>query len=289
MTGFARVTGDADWGSWAWEAKSVNGRGMDVRMNTPNGFDGIENEIKTRLGKTFKRGSFQLALRVECDTGAGSVAINAPLLETLSKQVVETTGAPLTPEAAATLLSMKGVVETDSQSLRDLAGKPEIAAAVVQSGAEVIEALTDARQAEGRWLKETLTGLIDDMRRHATTARDLASDQPQRLKSRLERQIQDLGAEELVEKDRMAAELALSAAKADVREELDRLEAHLAEALKLLAGGSPVGRKLDFLAQELNREANTLCSKSISLDLTNEGLALKALIDQFKEQAANVE
>ena len=134
-----------------------------------------------------------------------------------------------------------------------------------------------------------LSELVEEMTAVTGAAISLAADQPALLKARLSKQLDELGAEQKVDPDRLAAELALTAAKADVREELDRLQAHFQSARELMSAGSPVGRKLDFLAQELNREANTLCSKSISLDLTNAGLSLKGTIDQFKEQAANVE
>jgi uncharacterized protein (TIGR00255 family) len=289
MTGFARVAGEAEWGSWAWEAKSVNGRGLDVRVNYPPGFEALDRAIKSAAPKYFKRGSLQVALRIDLASGADTATINNALLDALAATVEKRTGTALSGDVFASLMNVKGVVEPGASSLRDLAGDETVISLLAQAGDEALKALQAERQREGGMLAELLEGLVVSMEAHWRQAGDLAATQPALLKERLTKQLDELDPDGRVDKDRMAAEIALSAAKADVREELDRLSAHFASARELLAGGSPVGRKLDFLAQELNREANTLCSKSISLDLTNAGLGLKGLIDQFKEQAANVE
>ena len=289
MTGFARVAGEAEWGSWAWEAKSVNGRGLDVRVNYPPGFEALDRAIKSAAPKYFKRGSLQVALRIDLASGADTATINNALLDALAAAVEKRTGTALSGDVFASLMNVKGVVEPGASSLRDLAGDETVISLLAQAGDEALKALQAERQREGGTLAELLEGLVASMEAHWRQAGDLAGTQPALLKERLTKQLDELDPDGRVDKDRMAAEIALSAAKADVREELDRLSAHFASARELLAGGSPVGRKLDFLAQELNREANTLCSKSISLDLTNAGLALKGLVDQFKEQAANVE
>ena len=289
MTGFARVAGEAEWGSWAWEAKSVNGRGLDVRVNYPPGFEALDRAIKSAAPKYFKRGSLQVALRIDLASGADTATINNALLDALAAAVEKRTGTALSGDVFASLMNVKGVVEPGASSLRDLAGDETVISLLAQAGDEALKALQAERQREGGTLAELLEGLVASMEAHWRQAGDLAGTQPALLKERLTKQLDELDPDGRVDKDRMAAEIALSAAKADVREELDRLSAHFASARELLAGGSPVGRKLDFLAQELNREANTLSSKSISLDLTNAGLGLKGLIDQFKEQAANVE
>ena len=289
MTGFARVAGEAEWGSWAWEAKSVNGRGLDVRVNYPPGFEALERAIKMAAPKFFKRGSLQVALRVDLASGADTATINNALLDALAAAVEKRTGTALSGDVFASLMNVKGVVEPGASSLRDLAGDEAITTVLASAGENALQALQAERQREGGVLAELLEGLVAGMEAHWREAGELAASQPGLLKDRLTKQLDELDPDGRVDKERMAAEIALSAAKADVREELDRLSAHFASARELLAGGSPVGRKLDFLAQELNREANTLCSKSISLDLTNAGLGLKGLIDQFKEQAANVE
>nr|WP_321362248.1 YicC/YloC family endoribonuclease [uncultured Hyphomonas sp.] len=289
MTGFARVSGEAEWGSWAWEAKSVNGRGLDVRVNYPPGFEALDRAIKTAAPKYFQRGSLQVALRVDLSSGADTATVNTTLLDALASAVEKRTGTPLSGEVFASLMNVKGVVEPGASNLRDLGSDEAVIAPLAKAGEEALQALQAERRREGGMLTDLLEGLVAGMEDLREKAGTLADSQPGLLQERLTKQLDELDPDNRVDKDRAAAEIALSAAKADVREELDRLSAHFVSAHDLLAGGSPAGRKLDFLAQELNREANTLCSKSISLDLTNAGLGLKGLIDQFKEQAANVE
>jgi uncharacterized protein (TIGR00255 family) len=289
MTGFARVTGEADWGAWAWEAKSVNGRGLDVRVNTPPGFDALERAVKTAASKWFNRGSLQVSLRIDLSDQTGGATINQALLDTLLTAAEKAHGVGISSEAIATLMTVKGVVEAGSANIRDIATDIAVISELEAAAMQALDELKQARHAEGQSLKAMLSGLVDELSTATDTAIALAGDQPGLLKARLSKQLEELRADQQVDPERLAAELALIAAKADVREELDRLLAHYESARKLLSSGSPIGRKLDFLAQELNREANTLCSKSVSLDLTNAGLSLKGTIDQFKEQAANVE
>ena len=289
MTGFARVSGEAEWGSWAWEAKSVNGRGLDVRVAYPPGFETMERVVKAAAPKYFQRGSLQVSLRVDVAANVASGTINEDLLDSLIASAEARYGSALSGEAIASLMNVKGVVEAGGASLRDLGTDEDVGAALSDAAEEVLKALKDERLREGDMLGGVLGQLLADMEDLRATADGLAGTQPGLLQERLTRQLGELDTNGRVDKERLAAEIALSAAKADVREELDRLSAHFVSARELLAAGSPVGRKLDFLAQELNREANTLCSKSASLDLTNAGLGLKGLIDQFKEQAANVE
>ncbi len=289
MTGFARVTGEESWGAWAWEAKSVNGRSLDVRVNYPPGFDPLEREVKAMATERFNRGSLQVSLRIDMASGTGGVVIDHVLLGTLADAARKTLGTELTPEAVATLMTLKGVVETGSSSLRDLAAD-ESAMKVLSAGAKLaMDQLAEGRRAEGASLLEMLSGHLDTVESLSAEAAKLAATQPGLIKAKLLKQLEDLDREGRVDAERFAAEAALSAARADVREELDRLAAHVKSGRDLLKAGSPAGRKIDFLAQELNREANTLCSKSASLELTNAGLSLKGVIDQFKEQAANVE
>jgi uncharacterized protein (TIGR00255 family) len=289
MTGFARVTGEESWGAWAWEAKSVNGRSLDVRVNYPPGFEALEREVKALASEAFNRGSLQVSLRIDLAAGAGGAVIDHALLGTLADAARKALGAELTADAVATLMTVKGVVETSGSSLRDLAGD-EAAMARLSAGAKTaIAQLAEGRRAEGRALTEMLSAHLDQVEALSAEAAKLAATQPGLIKAKLQKQLEDLDREGRVDAERFAAEAALSAARADVREELDRLGAHVKSGRELLKAGSPAGRKIDFLAQELNREANTLCSKSASLDLTNAGLSLKGVIDQFKEQAANVE
>lgn len=289
MTGFARVMGEESWGAWAWEAKSVNGRSLDVRVNYPPGFDALEREVKAMATERFNRGSLQVSLRIGTASSSGGVLIDEALLGTLAEAARKALGAELTPEAIATLMTLKGVVETGSSSLRVLAAD-EAAIAVISASAKLaMDQLAEARRAEGASLLALLSGHLDAVESLSAQAATIAATQPGLIKAKLHKQLDELDREGRVDAERFAAEAALSAARADVREELDRLGAHVKSGRDLLKAGSPAGRKIDFLAQELNREANTLCSKSASLDLTNAGLSLKGVIDQFKEQAANVE
>ena len=289
MTGFARVTGEEGWGAWAWEARSVNGRSLDVRVNYPPGFDSLEREVKAMATERFNRGSLQVSLRIDMASGAGGVVIDHVLLATLADAARRTLGTELTSEAVATLMTLKGVVETGSSSLRDLAAD-EAAMKVLSTGAALaMDQLAEARRAEGASLLAMLLGHLDTVEALSEKSAAIAATQPGLIKVKLQKQLEELDREGRVDAERFAAEAALSAARADVREELDRLAAHVKSGRDLLRTGSPAGRKIDFLAQELNREANTLCSKSASLELTNAGLSLKGVIDQFKEQAANVE
>lgn len=289
MTGFARITGEAGWGSWAWEAKSVNGRSLDVRVNLPPGAEQLEREVKALAAARFNRGSLQISLRIDLSGSVAAANIDQALLQNLADAVRAASGSPLDPAAWATLMTVKGVVDAGSVSLRDVLAEEGVLPSMLEGAVAVLDALAAARLTEGAQLDTMLTTLLDGMQQHHGEAATLAASQPELIRARLTRQLEELDREGRVDAERFAAEAALAAARADVREELDRLAAHISSGRDLLKAGSPAGRKLDFLAQELNREANTLCSKSMSLDLTNAGLGLKGLIDQFKEQSANVE
>ena len=288
MTGFARVTGEAAWGGWAWEAKSVNGRSLDVRVNVPPGAEALEREVKAMAAARFNRGSLQVGLRIELSASGATAVINEALLAELAQAARKVSGRELSSEAIATLMAVKGVVDAGATSTRDVMDEAAIALLTAAAG-EALDGLAEGRRAEGASLEALLGDLLNEMERLKAEAETFAGAQPELIRAKLTKQLEDLDREGRVDTERYAAEVALSAAKADVREELDRLAAHIKTGRELLKAGSPAGRKLDFLAQELNREANTLCSKSLSLDLTNAGLGLKGVIDQFKEQSANVE
>jgi len=290
MTGFGASSGEADWGTWRWEAKSVNGRGLDLRVNVPPGFEALERAAKAGAATIFKRGNMQLSLKIELNDGGAAIAVNEAALASLITAHTKANGGNVpSGEAVAALMGLKGVIETGGASTRDLAAVDGVLPVLEAGLSELLSTLAASRRSEGESLTVIFNTLIAEMDTLVAFATSIAAEHPALIKTRLEKQLAELKAETQIDADRMAAEVALSAAKADIREELDRLDAHLETARAHLAAGSPIGRKLDFLAQELNREANTLCSKSASLDLTNAGLGLKSLIDQFKEQAANVE
>lgn len=290
MTGFAESQGGRENLRWRWEAKSVNGRGLDMRLRIPPGFESVEAASRPLAGARFKRGTIQATLTLETSDGTRGLRIDAVALGAavkIAKEIAAETGLP--PARIDGLLALKGViVQEDTLSL----SAPERGArdaAILESLAQAFDALARARANEGNKLANVLTNLLGEISDLVMTATKLAATQPATLRDRLTTQLTELLTAGAVSEDRLAQEVALLAARADVREELDRLAAHVHEARALLSSGEAVGRKLDFLSQEFNREANTLCSKSADIQLTRTGLALKAAIDQFREQAQNVE
>ncbi|MFN3211664.1 MAG: YicC/YloC family endoribonuclease [Henriciella sp.] len=288
MTGFARESGEAAWGTWSWEARSVNGKGLDVRLNVPSGLEVIEQAMRKAVSAQFHRGNLQIGLRIEL-TGSDKIAVNESVLQTLVKAYETADGTMATGPALATLMGIKGVVEAQSTSIRDLAKIDGAVDALIASGHKLIEGLASARGKEGEDVHGMLTGHLSEMANFTKQATEFAEEQRKLIADKYRERIAEFDSEGAVSDERLATEIAVLAAKADVTEELDRLGAHISRGEDLLKSDGAVGRDLGFLAQELNREANTLCSKSASLDLTNAGLALKSVIDQFKEQAANVE
>lgn len=288
MTGFARISDEAEWGSWSWEARSVNGKGLDVRINMPSGLEMVDQAIRKIITATFARGSLQIGLRIEL-SGAESVQVNEDTLRTLMAAYERAEGAMATGPALATLMSMRGVVEAESMSMKNIAGIDGALDALIASGKAAVDALANNRRQEGAELTEVFAAQLTEMSQHTSDAIAHAEAQKQAIAQKYRARIAEFDSEGAISDERLATEIAVLAAKADVTEELDRLQAHVARGQALIQSDASVGRDLGFLAQEMNREANTLCSKSASLDLTNAGLALKSVIDQFKEQAANVE
>jgi uncharacterized protein (TIGR00255 family) len=290
MTGFAEVHGGRDVLRWRWETKSVNGRGLDLRLRTPPGFDGIEPAARVLAGERFRRGSLQATLTLEAQEGARGLRIDPVALAAavkIAKEIAFETG--LAPARIDGILALKGVVVQDETLPLDQEARAQRDAAVLETLAAAFDSLARARATEGAKLGHVLKTQMDEIARLTEDASKLAATQPQALRDKLALQVRDLVSSGSFSEDRLAQEVALLALRSDVREELDRLKAHVAEALSLLASPDAIGRKLDFLAQEFNREANTLCSKSADIQLTRVGLGLKATIDQFREQAQNVE
>ena len=256
----------------------------------PPGFDSVEPAARMLAGERFKRGNIQATLSVEPQESARGLRIDMAALSSavrIAKEIAAETG--LAPARVDGLLALKGVIVQDEAIVLDAQGRAVRDAAILESLAYAFDALARARATEGAKLAHVLQGQVRDIANLTEDASRLAAAQPAALRDRLQTQIKDLLGAVPISEDRIAQEVALLAAKADVREELDRLKSHAQEALALIASGDGVGRKLDFLAQEFNREANTLCSKSSDIVLTRVGLALKAAIDQFREQAQNVE
>ncbi len=296
MTGFARVDGAADGLTWAWEARSVNGRGLDVRLRLPPGHDALEPAAREAASKRFSRGNVALSLALERQTGAGTVRLNEPLLLELIKagdRIAELTGGAR-PDAAS-LLSIKGVLEP-TDAIDAPAQRAAREASLLSSLAAALDGLLAARRGEGERLASILSDQLVQIEALVASVRASPSRSPQAIRMRIkELAARVLEAGDGLDADRLHQEAVLAATRADVEEELARLEAHIAAAREILAqGGSggpngAVGRRLDFLAQEFNREANTLCSKANAVDVTRLGLSLKTVIDQFREQVQNVE
>ncbi|RYE11394.1 MAG: YicC family protein [Hyphomicrobiales bacterium] len=290
MTGYARAQGGVPGISFSIEIKTVNARGLDIRMRMSPGYDALEAEIRRRIGKALSRGSVTVNLNVEREGEGGRVVVNHEALNAVLAALGEISGKVEAQKPTLDgILGLKGVLEQhDAPLAADTEDKLHAAIYAALDGA--LSDLQNARRAEGVHLAAILNSQVDEIAR----LRDLAAVHPGRSRdailARLKENIADLVSSSTgFSEERLAQEALLLATKADIREELDRLNAHVASARSLLKEGGPVGRKLDFLSQEFNREANTLCSKSNAVDLTAIGLDLKAVIDQFREQVQNLE
>lgn len=292
MTGFAAFKGMAAGYSWGWDLRSVNSKGLDLRLRVPDWIEGLEAALRADLSKAMARGAVTLSLRVQKDEEEAQLALNTQQLNAVLDAMSEVEenamarGLSLAPSKASDILGLKGVldtasVETDTKVLRE---------AILRDLPQLLDSFLEMRRNEG----EALDGVLKDQLKQVEALTEEASDAAEArkedvaetLRANLARVLENSeGADEA----RVAQELAVIAVKTDVTEELDRLRAHVGAARDLLAKGSPVGRKMDFLMQEFNREANTLCSKAQSVDLTRIGLDLKTVIDQMREQVQNVE
>ncbi len=295
MTGFARCDGAHGACTWHWEAKSVNNRGLDVRLRLPPGYDALEPKIREAVAKRFSRGSINIALTVDRTEGAAEIRLN----ETALAQVIAAADrlrqltAGDAPSADA-LLTTRGVLEQvePQESETETAARQ---AAMLKSLETALDGLAAARDAEGKRLKKVLNTAIDEIARLTGEVEASPARAPKAIASRLEEQVAKIlsagsgGAGQALDPQRLHQEAVLIATRADVEEELKRLHAHIEAARELLTAKGAVGRKLDFLAQEFNREANTLTAKAISSDVARAGLALKVVIDQIREQVQNIE
>ncbi|MCL3882653.1 YicC/YloC family endoribonuclease [Marivita sp. GX14005] len=292
MTGYASGQGAGLGLSWSWDLRSVNARGLDLRIRVPDWIDGLEPALRKKLGERLARGSVTLSLRVQSAGADAALELNAAqmerVLDALSRIEAEAMmrGLSLTASSAADLLALRGVMDAP----QDQVDPDKLRAALLEDVSPVLDSLIAAREAEGAALLTILSDQLDQLEHltaaAARVAEERRGEQQDRLRAALAR-VTDT--QDGIDEQRIAQELALIAVKADVTEEIDRLRAHIAAARDLLAAEGPVGRKLDFLMQEFNREANTLCSKAQSSDLTAVGLDLKSVIEQMREQVQNVE
>jgi uncharacterized protein (TIGR00255 family) len=290
MTGFARSHGVCGLYAWAWEIKSVNGKGLDLRLRLPSGWDAIESTIRSRAAEALGRGSIQAGLTVERTGASPVVHVNTAVLEavlTAARQLSRRIEA--SPPTLDGLLGLKGVIE-----IGDIAESEEerraAETAVTAGFSEAIGALAEMRRHEGAALARVLAARLNEIAALTERAELVPGRRPEAIRAKLAEQVAALLAQsDRFDPDRLHQEAILIATKADVREELDRLVAHVAQAKALIEQGGSIGRRLDFLAQEFNREANTLCAKANDVELTNIGLELKAAVEQFREQVQNVE
>jgi uncharacterized protein (TIGR00255 family) len=290
MTGFARGHGVHGSYAWAWEAKSVNGKGLDLRLRLPPGWDAIEAAVRPHAAEKLARGSVQANLTVERTGILPTVRVNAAVLEAVLTTVRQLASrVEASPPSLDGLLALKGVMEIGEADESE-AERRAAETAVIAGFAAAIAALAEMRRQEGATLGDVLELRLADIAALTKRAELAPGRRPEAIRARIAEQVATLLSQsERFDPDRLHQEAILIAAKADIREELDRLAAHVAQARLLMGQGGSIGRRLDFLAQELNREANTLCAKSNDVELTNVGLELKAAVEQFREQVQNVE
>lgn len=290
MTGFARAQGSTGPWRWSWEVRSVNAKGLDVRLRLPSGFEELEAGARAAASRILSRGSVSATFTLSREGDQVSVAVNEAALQAL---IVATRAAAerfsLAPASLDSLLAVKGIVEvSEGDDMEE--DRTGITTSAMAGFEAALADLKTMREREGGALRAVLTDRLDAISALVDAAESLPERQIDAIRGRLADQVRALMETGVpLDAERLHQEAALLAAKADVREELDRLRAHVSAAHELLAKGGPVGRRLDFLAQEFNRETNTLCSKSNAVALTQIGLDLKLLVDQFREQIQNIE
>ncbi len=290
MTGFARAEGHDESASWSWEIKSVNSKALDLRFRLPPGLEALELPLRAGLAQHLKRGALSVTLTLSRATSAGGLRLNRDALAqvVLLAQELVREGKAAAPHADG-LLALRGVLES-GEDAEDEAQRERRQTILLATFERAMAGLAAMRMAEGARLVPVIEAWLAEIARLVVAAEDSAAAQPEALRARLAEMVaQLLEASSALPPDRLAKEAALLVAKSDVREELDRLAAHIIAAQELLAEGGPIGRRFDFLCQEFNREANTLCAKAGDVALTRIGLDLKAAIEQLREQVQNLE
>ena len=295
MTGFARLGGVFEYEgktlSYTFEAKSVNAKGFEVKMRLPQGFDDLEFDLKNLMMKYFVRGTFNVALSFDAKNDASDVKIDTDLLEKLKDETIKIYRANsdvFEKPSAAELLCAYGVISKKEDELSEDEHKV-LSRNLLQTFEDVLKKLQAARLQEGQKIKLALEKILGEIEQKRQIAEQIALNCRDNIKAKINEQINMLASDVNITPERFEQEILFYMMRADVKEELDRLKAHISTAYEIFSGGGAVGRKLDFLCQELNREANTLCSKSMDLEQTKIGMELKALIEQFREQIQNME
>jgi uncharacterized protein (TIGR00255 family) len=288
MTGFARAAGTVGIHAFAWEVRSVNGRGLDIRVRVPPGLEVLAEAARKRLTGAFSRGTLHVNLQVTSDAGPPRPRINEAALAALLQAVERLpASAIVTPPSYDGLLSIRGVIELAEEGEDTLTAVEKPVLAGLE---EVVSGLKEARASEGRALEAVLRGHLDAIARLTTEAETHPARGVDAIRERIAGQVALLlEASQALDPQRLHQEAAMLAVKADIREEIDRLQAHVAALRLLLDQGGPIGRKLDFLSQEFGREASTLCAKAGDAGLSRIGLELRTVVDQMREQVQNVE
>ena len=290
MTGFARGHGASGSYAWAWELKSVNAKGLDLRLRLPPGWEAVEVPVRGRAAEKLARGTVYGTLTVEREGVGPAVRVNEAVLNAVLATLKDLAGrVEAAPPRLDGILALKGVIEVADQ---DEAEADRLAAeqAVVAGFDRTVAELAAMRRREGESLRTVLVQRLSEIAALAARAEAAPGRRPEAIRARIAEQVAMLlEASSRFDPDRLHQEAILIASKADIREELDRLQSHVAQARELIGEGGPVGRRLDFLAQELNREANTICAKSNDVELTHVGLSLKTSVEQFREQVQNLE
>ena len=294
MTGFARTNKNISLGqnniTWAWEIKSVNGKSLDLKLKLPNGFDDLSINLKSKAAEILQRGSVSAYLEVNTENLTKTVKVDEKLLDTLALQAISLCQKhPEIPMASAgELLSQRGVVELDENSLSD-EDLEVLKNNILTDFAVACQNLQTDRRKEGEKIKNALKAILEKISDITSNIEKIFENLPEKLKEKLLTQIKSISNDINISEDRLVQEIVLLITRADIKEEIDRLKTHIKSAYNLLESDETVGRRLDFLCQELNREANTTCSKACDIAITNMGMELKALIEQFREQVQNIE
>lgn len=290
MTGFARTQGVHGPWRWHWEARSVNARGLDLRVRLPEGFESLEQPARLLAAERFTRGGINVTLTIDPDSSRGAVRVNETALQQILATLQSLEGTVRAePPRLDGILALRGVIEVQQPELSETE-RAARDAAVLASLTQALDGLRQARREEGNRLRGFLAAQVERLSDLHGQASGLIAAQPEQLQARLKASLALLEpVTSGLSPERIAQEVAMLLVKADVREELDRFKAHLGQATDLLGASGAQGRRLDFLSQEFNREANTFCSKSSDIQLTRLGLEMKATIDQFREQVQNVE